>query len=89
MLEQGKPHDRCQVIAKLRGQMLNMARHKFASNVCEKALVTASLEERRGLIDEIIAPKADGVSPIVSMMKDQFASECLCGTPARRLKLLP
>lgn len=88
VLEQGKPHDRCQVIAKLRGQMLNMARHKFASNVCEKALVTASPEERRGLVEEIIAPKADGVSPIVSMMKDQFASRCLFDLHARRLKLL-
>lgn len=77
VLEQGKSHDRSQVIAKLRGQMLNMARHKFASNVCEKALVTASLEERRALIDEIITPKADGVSPVVSMMKDQFANYVL------------
>lgn len=78
MLEQGKPQDRNQVITKLRGQMLNMARHKFASNVCEKALVTAGIEERRILIDEIIMPKTDGVSPIVSMMKDQFASALLC-----------
>ncbi|KAI6109002.1 ARM repeat-containing protein [Pisolithus croceorrhizus] len=77
VLEQGKPHDRGQVIAKLRGQMLNMARHKFASNVCEKALVTASAEERRALIEEIVTPKADGVSPIVSMMKDQFANYVL------------
>ena len=57
--------------------MLNMARHKFASNVCEKALVTATSDERRALVDEIIAPKPDGVSPIVSMMKDQFASKSL------------
>jgi hypothetical protein len=78
VLEQGKPQDRNQVIAKLRGQMLNMARHKFASNVCEKALVTAGIEERRILIDEIIMPKTDGVSPIVSMMKDQFASTLPC-----------
>jgi len=59
--------------------MLNMARHKFASNVCEKALVTATTEERRALVDEIITPKPDGVSPIVSMMKDQFASKSLRG----------
>ena len=57
--------------------MLNMARHKFASNVCEKALITATTEERRALVDEIITPKPDGVSPIVSMMKDQFASTSL------------
>lgn len=77
VLEQGKPQDRNQVVTKLRGQMLNMARHKFASNVCEKALVTAGIEERRILIDEIILPKTDGVSPIVSMMKDQFANYVL------------
>ena len=63
------------MISKLRGQMLNMSRHKFASNVCEKALVTADSESRRLLIEEIMSPKQDGVSPIVTMMKDQFASE--------------
>lgn len=51
-----------------------MARHKFASNVCEKALVTADSETRRILIDEIMNSKQDGGSPIVTMMKDQFAS---------------
>jgi len=52
-----------------------MSRHKFASNVCEKALVTADPESRRLLIEEIMSPKQDGVSPIVTMMKDQFASK--------------
>ena len=59
----------------MRGQMLQMAKHKFASNVCEKALVMADPENRRLLIEEMITPKADGVSPIVTMMKDQYASE--------------
>ncbi|EIW85172.1 ARM repeat-containing protein [Coniophora puteana RWD-64-598 SS2] len=77
VLEKCQPHDRSLVITKLRGQLLNMARHKFASNVCEKALVTANYDERRTLIDEIITPKADGVSPIVSMMKDQYANYVL------------
>ena len=62
------------IISKLRGQMLHMARHKFASNVCEKALMMAELDNRRLLIDEIMTAKPDGVSPIVTMMKDQFAS---------------
>lgn len=55
-----------------------MARHKFASNVCEKALVCADPESRRILIDEIMTGAQDsGVSPIVAMMKDQYASELL------------
>ena len=74
VLENGPAQDRSLIIAKLRGQMLQMAKHKFASNVCEKALVTADSENRRLLIEEIMTPKADGVSPIVTMMKDQYAS---------------
>ena len=63
-------------MTKLRGQMFNMARHKFASNVCEKALVMADSESRHALIEEMMTPKHDGVSPVLSMMKDQFASTC-------------
>ncbi|PAV23257.1 ARM repeat-containing [Pyrrhoderma noxium] len=77
VLENGPAQDRNLIIAKLRGQMLQMAKHKFASNVCEKALVTADSENRRLLIEEIMTPKADGVSPIVTMMKDQYANYVL------------
>lgn len=77
VLERGSPQDRAEVVHKLKGQLLDMARHKFASNVCEKALVTADAEARRALIEEVMTTKADGVSPIVVMMKDQFASRCL------------
>lgn len=55
--------------------MLQMARHKFASNVCEKALVTADPATRAILIDEILAPKQEGSGVVVQMMKDQFASQ--------------
>lgn len=75
VLEHGKPQDRAIIISKLHGQMLHMARHKFASNVCEKALITADSESRRLLVDEIMTPKQDGISPIMTMMKDQFASK--------------
>ena len=77
VLEHGQLQDQALVISRLRGQMLPMARHKFASNVCEKALVTTDALTRSILIDEIMTPKQDGVSPIVTMMKDQFASEYL------------
>ncbi|KAL6309245.1 armadillo-type protein [Sparassis latifolia] len=77
VLEHGRPQDRAVIITKLRGQMLDMARHKFASNVCEKALITADVESRRLLIEEILGPKQDGVSPITTMMKDQFANYVL------------
>lgn len=54
-----------------------MARHKFASNVCEKALVCADTETRRTLIEEIMNGTRDNVNPIAAMMKDQYASKFL------------
>ncbi|KAI0725121.1 ARM repeat-containing protein [Fomitopsis betulina] len=77
VLEHGKSHDRTVVVSKLRGQMIHMARHKFASNVCEKALVTADPENRRLLIEELMAPRQDGLSPVLAMMKDQYANYVL------------
>ncbi|PIL24085.1 hypothetical protein GSI_13836 [Ganoderma sinense ZZ0214-1] len=77
VLEHGKPQDRAMIIAKLTGQMNNMAKHKFASNVCEKALVTADPDSRRQLIDEIMTPKQDGLSPIMGLMKDSFGNYVL------------
>jgi pumilio RNA-binding family len=50
-----------------------MVRHKFASNIGEKALITADAESRRVLTDEIVTPKQDNVNPVVTMMKNQFA----------------
>ena len=81
VLEYGKQHDRALVISKLRGQMLHMSRHKFASNVCEKALLTADAESRRALIQEMMTSKQDGVSPIATMMMDQYASESCLAIP--------
>ncbi|KAJ7940588.1 ARM repeat-containing protein [Mycena leptocephala] len=79
ILEHGRPEDKASVVAQLRGRLLFMARHKFASNVCEKALIFADPEARRALIDEIMAPpsKPDGPTPIVTMMKDQYGNYVL------------
>ncbi|KAI0748224.1 ARM repeat-containing protein [Daedaleopsis nitida] len=77
VLEHGTPQDRAMIIAKLMGQMNNMAKHKFASNVCEKALLTADSDTRRQLIDEIMTPKQDGLSPIMGLMKDSFGNYVL------------
>ncbi|KAF7338257.1 PUM-HD domain-containing protein [Mycena venus] len=67
------------IIAQLRGRLLFMARHKFASNVCEKALINGDSEARRALIEEIMAApsKPDAATPIVIMMKDQYGNYVL------------
>lgn len=74
VLERGKPSDRAQVISKIRGQVLQMSKHKFASNVVEKCVAFGNAQERRDLISEVCHAKQDGVVPLHVMMKDQFAN---------------
>ena len=75
VLEHGQEQDRTLIVARLRGRILHMSRHKFASNVVEKALLSADSASRRGMIDEMMTIRKDGSSPVHSMMKDQFASK--------------
>ena len=76
VLEKGLPQDRRRIVETLReGQLLHMARHKFASNVCEKALSMADEEERRILVNEMLSSAADGQPSVSIMMKDQYASK--------------
>jgi pumilio RNA-binding family len=75
VLEHGKAADREHIIARLRGQVIYMARHKFASNVCEKALLFSDPETRKKLVDEIISSPPGVNNPMATMMKDQFASK--------------
>lgn len=77
VIEKGRPQDKAFVVSKLRGHLFQFARHKFASNVCEKALQYADAETRRALIDEIISPKPERkVIPL--MMQDSYASKSWC-----------
>ena len=66
--------DRAVVVENLRGHMLTMSKHKFASNVVEKAIVTSDSAGRELLIDEIMLTGEDGQDLITLMMKDQYAS---------------
>lgn len=74
ILEKGAPQDRDQVIQKLIGHMLQMSKHKFASNVCEKAVLNASPAQKDILVREISVIRPDGMNPIITMIKDQYAS---------------
>lgn len=74
MIVNGPPQDRYLIVSGLQGLMMRMARHKFASNVVEKALKYSDPGTRRMLIDELLTPLMDDTSPISHMMKDQYAS---------------
>lgn len=74
VLERGQHYDKTQIINKVHGQVLQMSKHKFASNVVEKCVANGSRDARAQLIEEVIQVKADGTCALVVMMKDQFAN---------------
>ncbi|KAJ3126390.1 mRNA binding protein puf3 [Nowakowskiella sp. JEL0407] len=74
VLEHGKPQDKALIIGKVRGQVLQMSKHKFASNVIEKCVAFGTKRDRQMLIEEVVQVRPDGMSPLVAMMKDQFAN---------------
>ncbi|KAJ3123181.1 mRNA binding protein puf3, partial [Physocladia obscura] len=60
VLERGKPADKALITSKVRGQVLQMSKHKFASNVVEKCVAYGSKQDRQMLIEEVIAVRSDG-----------------------------
>ncbi|KAF9576116.1 mRNA binding protein puf3 [Mortierella alpina] len=74
ILERGKLTEKSLVVSKVMGQVLQLSKHKFASNVVEKCVAYGSSLDRQKLIEEVITAKPDGTSPLALMMKDQFAN---------------
>ncbi|KAF9066581.1 armadillo-type protein [Rhodocollybia butyracea] len=76
LIKKGRPYDRKLLLNTLRGQLLQMAQDKYASNVCETALEFSDAETRRQLINEIISSKPNGVV-VGQMIMHRFANYVL------------
>ncbi|XP_006458112.1 hypothetical protein AGABI2DRAFT_199387 [Agaricus bisporus var. bisporus H97] len=73
ILQHGQPHDCVIIAAQMKGSVLKMSRHKFASNVVEKVLVNANPETRFKLVDEILTIE-HGVDPVHALMMDAYGN---------------
>lgn len=51
--EHGKQEDKSKLIASIKGKVLVLSQHKFASNVVEKCVTHATRPERATLIEEV------------------------------------
>jgi hypothetical protein len=51
-----------------------VARHKFASNVIEKALQYGDLAQRKSMIEELIGEQPDGTNQIPKLLKDAYGN---------------
>lgn len=60
ILEHGKPEDKALIIGKIHGHVLQLSKHKFASNVVEKCVAYGSTEDRHALIEEVLQMRPDG-----------------------------
>lgn len=70
VLEHGPREYRDVIVSRVKGSLLVLSKHKFASNVVEKCVAFASHTDRRFLIEEGL----DGEGVLLQMMKDQFAN---------------
>lgn len=51
-----------------------VAKHKFASNVIEKALKQADKQQRREMIEELIGEQSDGSDQVAKLLKDAYGN---------------
>lgn len=51
-----------------------VSRHKFASNIVEKAILHAEPDDKRELVYELVAIRDDGSNRIHSIIRDPFAN---------------
>jgi len=75
VLDHGKAEDKSQIVIGIRGKVLHLSQHKFASNVVEKCIQNANRQERSVLIEEVCTANSDSPqSALHIMMKDQYAN---------------
>jgi pumilio RNA-binding family len=73
-LEHGKPEDKSKIVAVVRGAVMKLSQHKFASNVVEKCVTNATRSERAMLIEEVCGFGEGAHSNLLVLMKDQYAN---------------
>lgn len=74
VIEHGKPEDRAKVIKIVTAQLLTLSKHKFASNVVEKSIQYGTDDQRKTIVEQLIAMHSDGTSPLQLIMKDPYGN---------------
>ncbi|KAI1431027.1 ARM repeat-containing protein [Xylaria sp. CBS 124048] len=74
ILQRGHPEDRHILIQQVITRAVVLSKHKFASNVVEKCVQYGNVEDRRGILHKLTTASSDGISPLPSLMKDQYGN---------------
>jgi pumilio RNA-binding family len=79
VLEHRKPKEKSAIIMKMKGQVLSMSQHKFASNVVEKCVQYGSKAERTFIVNEILGSKTtDKFVIFLNIFNLFFSSFLIC-----------
>jgi hypothetical protein len=75
VLIHGSPEHRSGIVRSVKGRLLQLSKHKFASNVVEKCFAHASKADRDALIDEVLGndgtTTVDNNSVLIGMVKGE------------------
>lgn len=83
-LQHGFATHRRAICSLVKGRVLKLSQHKFASNVVERCLLCCSASDRRVIVAEIMRPDAGGQVPLDVMTKDPYANYVVQQVRSRR-----
>lgn len=74
VIKYGHPDDRTKMKNLVIADLLTLSKHKFASNVVETCMDSATPEELRTIREVLTSPADDGTDPLPTMIKDQYGN---------------
>ena len=77
VIKKGSPEDASKMIATVTKDLIHYSKHKFASNVVEKCIEKASIDELRRIREaaSVTGPNPEDLnSPLALLIKDQFGN---------------
>lgn len=78
ILEHGRPQDKSKIIESMKGHVLLMSQHKYASNVVEKCLMYGTRAQCRELVMEVMNDKEGYACLFVSFAGRSCSDWLLC-----------
>ncbi|ETS76308.1 hypothetical protein PFICI_11695 [Pestalotiopsis fici W106-1] len=74
ILEHGAEEDQRRFVSLATERLIDYSCHKFASNVVEKCIAVATVEERTMIMKKLITPEANSRHPLDRVMADQYGN---------------
>lgn len=74
VIQHGKKDDHDRMVNLVMDQLIDLSKHKFASNVVEVCIEAVSPEIRTEIRERFVKPGSDGTKPLQQLMRDNYAN---------------